>query len=92
MDKATQLSLLKIDLQISTDKLDAFLYVMLDGAAAAIARENIKLTDSIEDGMLIIQYAAYLYRKRREQNTAMPRYLRWMLNNRKISGEAQNNG
>ena len=92
MDKATQLSLLKIDLQISTDKLDAFLHVMLDGAAAAIARENIKLTDSVEDGMLVIQYAAYLYRKRRGQDTAMPRYLRWMLNNRKISEEARSDG
>ena len=92
MDKATQLSLLKIDLQISTDKLDAFLDVMLDGAAAAIARENIKLSDTEEDGILVVQYAAYLYRKRREQDTAMPRYLRWMLNNRKISEEASSNG
>ena len=92
MDKATQLSLLKIDLQISTDKLDAFLNAMLNGAAAAIARENIKLSDTEEDGILVVQYAAYLYRKRREQDTAMPRYLRWMLNNRKISEEARSDG
>lgn len=92
MDKETQLSLLRIDLQISTDKLNTYLSAMLDGAAAAIARENIKLNDSTEDGMLVVQYAAYLYRKRREQDTAMPRYLRWMLNNRKISGEARSDG
>ena len=92
MDKATQLSLLKIDLQISTNKIDSYLGSMLDSAAAAIARENIKLSDTEEDGMLIVQYAAYLYRKRREQDTAMPRYLRWMLNNRKISEEGRSDG
>lgn len=85
MDGATKLTLLKIDLQISTDKLDAYLDAMLSAAAAAIAREGITIADTAEDGMLVVQYAAYLYRKRREQDTAMPRYLRWMLNNRLLS-------
>lgn len=85
MDGATKLTLLKIDLQISTDKLDAYLDAMLSAAAAAIAREGITIADTAEDGMLVVQYAAYLYRKRREQDTTMPRYLRWMLNNRLLS-------
>lgn len=88
MDEATKLMLLKIDLQITTDKIDDYLNALLDGAAAAIAQEGIKLADTTEDGLLTIQYAAYLYRKRREQETSMPRHLRWMLNNRKVSREA----
>lgn len=92
MDEATRLMLLKIDLQITTDKMDDYLNALLAGAAAAIAQEGIKLADTTEDGLLTIQYAAYLYRRRREQETAMPRYLRWMLNNRKVSKEATADG
>ncbi len=32
--------------------------------------------------MLVEQYAAYLYRKRKDEKAAMPRMLRYMLNNR----------
>lgn len=84
-----RLTLLRIDLQISTDKLDEYLNALLEASAAAIAREGITIEDNTEDNMLTVQYAAYLYRKRREQDTAMPRYLRWQLNNRKISEEAR---
>lgn len=84
-----RLTLLRIDLQIATDKLDEYLNALLEASAAAIAREGITIEDNTEDNMLTVQYAAYLYRKRREQDTAMPRYLRWQLNNRKISEEAR---
>ena len=91
MDDATKLTLLRMDLQITTDKYNEYLAAALS-AAAAIEREGIVIADTAEDGMLCVQYAAYLYRRRREQDTTMPRYLRWMLNNRKISREGTPDG
>lgn len=49
---------------------------------SAIEREGIRLKeDDIESDMVSIQYAAHLYRKRAGTDTAMPRYLRYQLNN-----------
>lgn len=92
MDDATKLTLLRMDLQITTDKYNEYLAAVLSAAAAAIEREGVVLADTAEDGMLCVQYASYLYRRRRDQDTAMPRYLRWTLNNRKISQEGTPNG
>lgn len=92
MDDATKLTLLRMDLQITTDKYNEYLAAVLSAATSAIEREGIALADTAEDGMLCVQYAAYLYRRRREHDTAMPRYLRWTLNNRKISQEGTPNG
>ena len=58
---------------------------MIEVAKAAISREGITLSDSVDDGMLIEAYAAFLYRKRREDVVAMPRSLRYLLNNRLLS-------
>lgn len=80
------LSILKMDLQIASAALDSYLAALVASARGFITREGINLTDSAEDGMLIEMYAAYLYRKRREENTMMPRALRWALNNRGIGG------
>ena len=92
MDDATKLTLLRMDLQPTTAKYNEYLAAALSAAAAAIEREGIVIADTAEDGMLCVQYAAYLYRRRREQDTTMPRYLRWMLNNRKISREGTPDG
>lgn len=90
MNRADQLAALKADLQIMTDRMDeALLLPMLDGAKSMIAREGISLTDSAEDGLLVVMYAAYLYRKRKEENQAMPRMLRYALNNRLFSQKAR---
>ena len=49
-------------------------------------REKItELTYNVEDGMLIEMYAAYLYRKRKEEKGIMPRMLRYELNQRLFS-------
>ncbi len=79
------LTILKVDLQISSTALDSYLLQLIGAARALIVREGVTLTDDIEDTMLIEMYAAYLYRKRRESNSAMPRMLRWALNNRLLS-------
>ena len=56
---------------------------LLDSAVKFITREGVVLTSpySVEDGQLIIMYAAYLFRKR-ATDEGMPRMLRWTLNNR----------
>lgn len=83
------LTILKIDLQISTSAMDDYLTNLIVAAQGYITTEGINLTSSVEDGMLIEMYAAYLYRRRREEDVGMPRMLRWALNNRLFS---QNGG
>lgn len=79
---------LKIDLQISTPAMDEYLFNLMDEAREKIKEEGITLSDSsISDGMLVEMYAAYLYRQRKSGD-AMPRMLRYALNNRLFSEKA----
>ena len=81
------LEILKINLQISTDKLDEYLSSLVSAAREYIKTEGIVLLDTPGDNNLVIMYAAYLYRRRREDGP-MPRSLRWALNNRLFSQKA----
>ena len=87
MQREDVLSMLKMDLQISASQYDEYLMNMIRLSEKEIKKEGIVIEKSetsgfsIEDGMLIQMYAAYLYRKRKEQVVAMPRSLRYMLNN-----------
>lgn len=81
-------TVLKVDLQISTDKMDVYLDKVIDAAKSYITTEGINLDCSAGDGMLVEMYAAYLYRRRREENVTTPRMLRWALNNRLFSQKA----
>ena len=92
MTDADILVILKKDLQISSSALDNYLEALIASARDFIATEGIELTESISDAMLIEMYAAYLYRRRREENVAMPRMLRWALNNRLFSKKENVNG
>lgn len=83
-DPTTLLGALKIDLRLSTDAYDERLEAYLENAAEAITREGVELTDSAEDQMLVVQYAAWTWR-RRDTGEAMPRMIRWALNNRIFS-------
>lgn len=85
MDNESILKILKTDLEISGDSRNEMLNNMIDVAKAAIIREGITLNDSVDDGMLVESYAAFLYRKRREEAISMPRSLRYLLNNRLLS-------
>lgn len=81
MTRDEKLPILKKDLQMLTSANDEYLLVLLDQAEALIEREGVKLMDDIESDMLVIQYAAYLFRKRAGTETAMPRFLRFQINN-----------
>ena len=93
MDKAAKLAILKQDLQMLTTANDEYLGTLLDLAAGAIQREGIKLIeDDTECDMAMVQYAAYLFRKRAAADTTMPRFLRWQLNNLLFSQKAGGDG
>lgn len=79
------LALLKVDLQLTTSAFDSYLRVLLESAELQIQREGISLTASADDMQLRIMYAAYLYRSRADPEAAMPRMLRYALNNRLLS-------
>lgn len=85
MTDQERLAVLKKDLQMLTDSNDDYLRILLDQAKAQVQREGVDLSVGIEGDMAVIQYAAYLFRKRASGDTAMPRFLRLQLNNMKIS-------
>ena len=86
------LTILKVDLQIAVNRLDEYLLALIQSARRFITQEGITLSDSMDDAVLVEMYAAYLYRRRREENAAMPRMLRYALNNRLLAEKGgQNN-
>ena len=88
MTDAELLTMLKADLEIiaaNTSK-DDYLAQLITAAKQFIEREGASLDlDQMEDCNLVVMYAAWLYRKRAEDAPAMPRMLRWALNNRIFS-------
>lgn len=81
MTDSDKLSMLKIDLGITTEAFDTRLRQYLESAKAEIEREGITLADSVPDDHLQIMYAAWMWR-RRDTGEGMPRMLRYSMNNR----------
>ena len=79
------LTVVKLNLSITTTGYDTYLGGLIEAAQDMIKREGIALTDSAEDVQLVVMYASYLFRKRAEDNPPMPRMLRYALNNRLFS-------
>lgn len=76
------LSMLKVDLGLTTDAYDERLTQYLASAAAMLSREGVKLTDGeAEDMQLQVMYARWLW-NRRDGMEGMPRMLRWHINQR----------
>lgn len=93
MTSDEKLALLKQDLQMLTTANDTYLKSLIVAAETAIRREGIVLVENDMDiDMAVIQYAAYLFRKRASNETSMPRFLRWRLNNILFSQKGQGNG
>ena len=93
MTNEDKLKLLKQDLQMLTSSNDDFLSSLLSASETAIQREGIALVENDMDiDMAVIQYAAYLFRKRAAEDAAMPRFLRWQLNNLLFSQKAGGDG
>ena len=84
------LTMLKTDLGIlSATVYDERLLRYLTSAMESIRREGVATVDpeSPVDGQLIVMYAAWLWRKR-DSMEAMPRMLRYALNNRVLGEKA----
>lgn len=82
MNDTTMLEMLKIDLGISTTAYDSRLTQYLASAKEYITAEGVTLdSEMVSDMNLVVMYAAWLWRKR-DTTEAMPRMLRWNLNNR----------
>lgn len=84
------LTMLKVDLGIMTGAYDERLEQYLNAAQKQIEREGVKVLDlsSADDQMLVVMYAAWLWR-RRDSMEGMPRMLRYALNNRIFSAKIQ---
>lgn len=87
MNPTEMLTMLKIDLGITTTAYDARLAQTLQIAEANIKGEGattLNPSASLSDANLVLMYAEWLWR-RRDSMIAMPRMLRWQLNNRVFS-------
>lgn len=84
------LVLLKQNLDITYDYKDDYLVSLISASEISIKEEGatLDLGDS-NDVNLVVMYAAYLFRKRAEDNPVMPRMLRYALNNRVFSEKAR---
>lgn len=86
MTDAELLMMTKSNLQIAGSLWDAYLAQLIIAAQGAIATQGITLDlEQVSDCNLVVMYASYLYRKRADDNPAMPRMLRYELNNRLFS-------
>lgn len=83
------LSMLKVDLGITTTAYDTRLAQYITAAKTEINREGVSLTDSVGDAQLVVMYAAWTWR-RRDTGDGMPRMLRYALNNRLFSEKMAN--
>lgn len=83
MTQDMMLQMLKIDLGITTRRYDERLSQHIISAQKEIEREGVTFPSdlSVTDGNLIVQYAAWMWRKR-DTGEGMPRMIRWQINNR----------
>ena len=89
MDSGVILEMLKVDLGMVTTAYDERLSAIINAAMGAIATEGITLDAArVDDMQLVTMYSAWLWR-RRDSMDAMPRMLRWSLNNRLFSQKAK---
>lgn len=81
----TVLNLLKIDLGITHTLRDTFFTALLNACQAEIEAKGITidLVNSVEDQMLLSDYAAWKYRKRQE-DVGMPQNLLFRIRNRVV--------
>ncbi|KAB2334262.1 hypothetical protein [Bacillus mesophilum] len=82
--KKNLLTLLKLDLGITHNLRDAYFNTILEGAKKELERKGVFCNFLFaDDQMLIVDYAAWSYRKRQE-NVPISRNLQIRINNRLI--------
>lgn len=81
MDDELKLTVLKGNLQKANNADDNYLRELLKQAKALIKREGIVNDNTLDYDMAVVDYAAFLFRKRANSEMSMPRHLRYELNN-----------
>ena len=89
MKEELQLYVLKLNLQTLTDANDELLKQLLKQAAALMKRRGIKNDETEDYNMALIDYAAFLFRRRSSPDMKMPEHLRLELNNILFSQKAK---
>lgn len=87
----TALGLVKQRLNRSDDALDTYFEARVRSAAAELERIGIALTDSVDDIMLVADYAAWRYLNR-DKAGMMPEWLRLMRRERWLSDKTGGDG
>lgn len=73
----TALSLVKVRLNRMSSELDEYLEARIRAAIGALEQTGISLTDSVDDIMLVTDYAVWQYQNR-DKPGDMPEWLRLM--------------
>lgn len=81
MNDSQMLEILKLNLQKLTSADDKYLEILIKQAKALMTREGITDDKTNDYSMAVIDYAAFLFRKRASKEMMMPRSLRLELNN-----------
>ena len=80
------LAMLKSNLSTMTTAQDNYLGFLIESSKKNIAEMGITLDlNESDDVNLVVMYAAYLFRKRAEDNPVMPRMLQFAIHNRLFS-------
>lgn len=80
------LAMLKSNLSMMTTAQDNYLGFLIESSEKNIAEMGITLDlNESDDVNLVVMYAAYLFRKRAEDNPVMPRMLQFAIHNRLFS-------
>lgn len=81
MNEIEMLKILKYNLQKLSSADDQYLETLIKQAKALMTREGITDDQTNDYSMAVIDYAAFLFRKRASKEMMMPRSLRLELNN-----------
>lgn len=81
MNDGQMLEILKLNLQKLTSADDKYLETLIKQAKALMTREGITDDQTNDYSMAVVDYAAFLFRKRASKEMMMPRSLRLELNN-----------
>ena len=99
MTTAQRLEVLKQNIQILTNAHDSYLTYLLGQAEAAVQTTGVQDDGSTLYESIIIDYAAYVWRKRdastaggKDSETAMPRFLKRNINNLLFAQKIQEAG
>ena len=90
--KEQALNFFKLDMGITQDKRDKYFTALIEAAQKELERKGILLDEkSIDDVILLADYAAWIYRKRQEDIPISPN-LQIRIRNRTVLKRSKENG